>query len=291
MLAKNSAKKNAVGSAINQQTIMLRYSHRFDEYSGIGQLAKAINVGDANTVQGILNNPDKYQGIRHLRLNNPSDEQFKQLITASYRQATDNNLLVCQGYGYYLDVIRQHRPADRSHYDQWAKHVLEAFDTFRVLCGLRLGPWGSDSLNQRLEEWLFPKQKPTLWYEGRSVMVTRNDYSLGLMNGDIGITLTDSYGKLRVAFLSAASHDGTKIHWISPMRLAAVQTAFAMTVHKSQGSEFNHVALILPDTKSLVLTRELVYTAVTRARNSFTLVESNPEIFKDAILTTFKHSH
>ena len=279
---------NTVGSAINQQTIMLRYSHRFDEYSGIGQLAKAVNAGDANSAQVILNNPDKYRGIKCLRLHNPSDEQFKRLITASNRQATDNNPLVCQGYGDYLDVIRQQRPTDNSRYDQWAKRVLDAFDTFRVLCALRLGPWGSDSLNQRLEEWLFPRQKPTPWYEGRPVMVTRNDYSLGLMNGDIGITLTDSSGKLRVAFLNADSHDGTKILWVSPIRLAAVQTAFAMTVHKSQGSEFNHVALVLPDTRSPVLTRELIYTAITRAKDSFILWEGGAEVFNQAVLASCK---
>jgi len=153
-----------------------------------------------------------------------------------------------------------------------------------VLCALRLGPCGVTGLNQRIEQWLLPEQKPTLWYEGRPVMVTRNDYNLGLMNGDIGITLKDSNNKLRVAFPS----DDSGIRWISPMRLPDVETAFAMTVHKSQGSEFNHVAMVLPETRSLVLTRELVYTGITRAKQNFTLLESQKNVFNQAVLATCK---
>jgi len=119
-------------------------------------------------------------------------------------------------------------------------------------------------------------------------MITRNDYNLGLMNGDVGITLKDSTGKLRVAFPGEESSDEVNIHWISPMRLPDVETAFAITVHKSQGSEFNHVALILPETRSPVLTRELIYTGITRAKENFTLVESRADIFNQAILATCK---
>ena len=119
-------------------------------------------------------------------------------------------------------------------------------------------------------------------------MITRNDYNLGLMNGDVGLTLKDSTGKLRVAFPSENSSDEVKILWISPMRLPDVETAFAITVHKSQGSEFNHVALILPETRSQVLSRELVYTAITRAKENFTLLESRADIFNQSILSTCK---
>jgi len=119
-------------------------------------------------------------------------------------------------------------------------------------------------------------------------MITRNDYNLGLMNGDIGITLKDSNDKLQVAFPSDDSGDEVKIRWISPMRLPDVETAFAMTVHKSQGSEFNHVAMVLPETRSQVLTRELVYTGITRAKENFTLLESHANIFNQAVLATCK---
>ena len=119
-------------------------------------------------------------------------------------------------------------------------------------------------------------------------MVTRNDYNLGLMNGDIGIALKDSAGKLRIAFPNDDPFADVKIRWVSPMRLPDVETAFVITVHKAQGSEFNHVALVLPENKSPVLTRELIYTGITRAKENFTLLESCKDVFNQAILATCK---
>lgn len=278
----------SAGSAINQQTIMLRYSHRFDEHSGIGQLAKAVNNGNATQAQAILNDPARYQDLCRIVLSNPADKQLKHLVSANAGASAAGKPKLRQGYGYYLDIIDKKRPTDNNQYHQWAKQVLEAFDTFQVLCALRQGPWGVEGLNQRIEQWLFPNQKPSLWYAGRPVMITRNDYNLGLMNGDIGITLKDSNDKLRVAFPSDDSGDEVKIRWISPMRLPDVETAFAMTVHKSQGSEFNHVAMVLPETRSQVLTRELVYTGITRAKENLTLLESHANIFNQAVLATCK---
>ncbi|MDD2800843.1 MAG: exodeoxyribonuclease V subunit alpha [Methylococcales bacterium] len=291
------------GSAINQQTVMLRYSHRFGEHSGIGQLAKAVNHGEIAEANAILNNAKTYQDLSRLLLSNPTDSRLKQLITHS-----DGKDSTRQGYGYYRDVIKQRpqvtvrpEPFDRAQespvegpdhsspqFNHWAKHVLDAFDTFQVLCALRRGPWGVEGLNQRIEHWLFADQLPALWYEGRPVMITRNDYNLGLMNGDVGITLKDSTGKLRVAFPSEDSGDTVNIRWVSPMRLPDVETAFAITVHKSQGSEFNHVALVLPETKTPVLTRELIYTGITRAKDNFTLLESRADIFNQAIVASCK---
>jgi len=286
------------GSAINQQTVMLRYSHRFGEHSGIGQLAKAVNHGDVSSANDILSDSITYQDLKHLVLSDVADRRLKQLITHS-----DGKDSTRQGYGHYRDAIKQRpqvtvrpelvegpdhsSPNDAAQYNHWAKQVLDAFDTFQVLCALRRGPWGVEGLNQRIEQWLFD-QLPALWYEGRPVMITRNDYNLGLMNGDVGITLKDSTGKLRVAFPSENSGDTVNIRWVSPMRLPDVETAFAITVHKSQGSEFNHVALVLPETKTPVLTRELIYTGITRAKDNFTLLESRAEIFNQAILATCK---
>lgn len=270
------------GSAINQQTVMLRYSHRFGEHSGIGQLAKAVNHGDASSANAILNNAKTYQDLSRLLLRDATDSRLKQLITHS--AVKDSTL---QGYGYYRNALKQ-RPTDMTQYNRWAKQVLDAFDTFQVLCALRRGPWGVEGLNQRIEQWLFADQLPALWYEGRPIMITRNDYNLGLMNGDVGITLKDNTGKLRVAFPSENSGDTVNIRWVSPMRLPDVETAFAITVHKSQGSEFNHVALVLPETKTPVLTRELIYTGITRAKDNFTLLESHTDIFNQAIVATCK---
>jgi len=316
----------SAGSAINQQTVMLRYSHRFGEHSGIGQLAKAVNHGDVSSANAILSDSITYQDLQHLVLSDVADRRLKQLITHIGEKNSNR-----QGYGYYFDVIKQRpnktlnklmsfdyaqnerspqnivrpepfdraqespvegpdhsSPNDATQYNHWAKQVLDAFDTFQVLCALRRGPWGVEGLNQRIEQWLFAGQLPALWYEGRPVMITRNDYNLGLMNGDVGITLKDSTGKLRVAFPSENSGDTVNIRWVSPMRLPDVETAFAITVHKSQGSEFNHVALVLPETKTPVLTRELIYTGITRAKDNFTLLESRADIFNQAIVATCK---
>ena len=273
-----------LGTARNQQTIMLRYSHRFDQHSGIGQLAKAVNSGAAAQALAILEDNVQYQDLCHLVLSHPFDQMLMRLVSANAGMAADGRPERLQGYGYYRAVINKYRPTDNAQYPHWAQQVLEAFDTFQVLCAVREGPWGVAGLNQRLEQWLFPEHKATLWYEGRPVMITRNDYSLGLMNGDIGITLKDSNNKLRVAFPG----DESGIRWISPMRLPDVETAFAMTVHKSQGSEFNHVAMVLPETRSRVLTRELVYTGITRAKENFTLLESQTNVFNQAVLATCK---
>ncbi|NLY58867.1 MAG: ATP-binding domain-containing protein, partial [Gammaproteobacteria bacterium] len=163
-----------------------------------------------------------------------------------------------------------------------------------VLCAVRKGPWGVEGLNQNIARLLHRRgllPEPGGWYEGRPVLVTRNDYSLGLMNGDIGIALRVREPALhpgepeslvlRVAF---PRNDGSGgIRFVLPSRLSDVETVFAMTVHKSQGSEFSHALLVLPDSRSPLLTKELVYTAVTRARDHFSLVETRNGIFEAAV--------
>jgi exodeoxyribonuclease V alpha subunit len=145
--------------------------------------------------------------------------------------------------------------------------IFESFSRFRVLCALRDGPYGADSLNAAIEgilarEGRIAPGRP--WYEGRPVMVTRNDYGLRLFNGDIGIALADpeAAGSLRVFF---PAPDGT-MRKFDPYRLPGHETVFAMTIHKSQGTEFDRVLLLLPESDARVLTRELLYTGVTRAR-------------------------
>ncbi len=158
--------------------------------------------------------------------------------------------------------------------------MLQAHGQFQVLSALRRGPWGVEGLNQRIAhelyvEGLIPASDG--WYLGRPVLVTRNDYGLGLMNGDIGITLVlpgadKETLDLRVAF--PAANDTQGIKWVLPSRLQAVETVFALTVHKSQGSEFTHAALVLPDTLNPILTRELIYTGITRAKSWLTLAHA-----------------
>ena len=200
------------------------------------------------------------------------------------------------GYRHYLERLQNHGLNENSPREDWdamAAQLLEAFSDFQVLCALRKGPWGVEGLNDRiarqlLAEKLIPRAEG--WYPGRPVLITGNDYNLGLMNGDIGITVSVPWDRteageprytLRVAFPSSETPGG--IRWISPSRLQQLETVYAMTVHKSQGSEFNHTCLVLPDRLSPVLTRELIYTGITRARNWFSLITGNQDVLRDAV--------
>jgi len=255
------------GSTLAQQTVVLRHSHRFD--GPIGQLALAVNAGDAATAQAVLAG-DADGPVAQIRVESPE---------AVVSMALGGRAGAVGGYRAYLSRLAQRpAPGDPSGFEAWARSVLAAFDGFRVLCALREGPWGVSGLNAAIERGLVEAgllARRGEWYEGRPVMVTRNDPALGVSNGDIGIVLraAGSDGAMRCFF-----PEGEGLRSVSVGRLADVETAFAMTVHKSQGSEFGHVALVLPDDDAPVLTRELVYTGITRARQAFTLVAPRPEL-------------
>lgn len=270
-----------------QQVVMLRHSRRFGEGSGIGQLARLVNRQQAEEARALLTlAPDD---VFSLTLRGEDDRAFDRLLLEGIGRGPDRP----QGYRSYVQAIGRQRPppatpADDARWEHWAGEVLRSFETFQLLCAVRKGPWGVEGLNQRVARvlgnaGLIDSQQP--WYEGRPVLVTRNDYGLGLMNGDIGIALRlpDEHGDtvLRVAF---ARNDGSGgVRFVLPSRLNEVETVFAMTVHKSQGSEFSHTALVLPDTLNPVLTKELVYTGITRARHCFSLIEPRQGVFEDAV--------
>ena len=278
------------GTALDQSIAMLRHSHRFSAQSGIGQLATLVNTGDAAAVARIWTHG--HADLALLVCSATDDASFKALVIDGYGGASDasasaqlfgaNGELGRPRYGYrhYLETMRTQQP-DRydapEAFDVWARAVLKAHGEFQLLCALRRGPWGVEGLNKRIARLLQEDGLIAMrgeWYPGRPVLVTRNDYELGLMNGDIGITLevpgtTDENPVLRVAFPAADGTGGIK--WVLPSRLQAVETVLALTVHKSQGSEFMHAALVLPDTFSPILSRELVYTGITRARAFLTL--------------------
>jgi exodeoxyribonuclease V alpha subunit len=177
--------------------------------------------------------------------------------------------------------VGQGAEVSRESHATWVRSVLKAFERFRILCAVHQGDWGTQALNAAVQKALADagllKVKGD-WYEGRPVMVTRNDAQLGVFNGDVGVVLPGTEGKPKVWFL-----DGEALRSVSVMRLAQVDTAFVMTVHKSQGSEFEHTALVLPPGGVEVLSRELVYTGITRAREQFTLVEAEAGLLEAAI--------
>ena len=252
------ASHSASAESLAQQTVVLRHSRRFS--GPIGELALAVNRGDGAAALATLRAaPDTAVSM----IETPD-------AIAVARLAVDGRPGAQGGYRAYLQALSQ-RPADAAAFGAWAAEVLVHFDAFRVLCAVREGPWGVSGLNASIERALVDRgllQRRGEWYEGRPVMVTRNDPALGVFNGDIGLVLKPpGAGTLRAYFL-----DGAEWRSVSVGRLADVETAFAMTVHKSQGSEFAHVVLVLPPEDSTVLTRELVYTGITRAKSAFTLV-------------------
>ncbi|ALT78224.1 exodeoxyribonuclease V subunit alpha [Paucibacter sp. KCTC 42545] len=270
-----------------QQTVMLRESRRFG--GPIGQLALAANRGDSKAATALLRAAQPLaDGQPLLWLESPSAAQVLPLAERGRSGAPG-------GYRAYLELLRQGPAApDRAGFDDWARAVIQAFERFRLLCAVREGEWGAQGLNAAVEGALIQQgllSKSGEWYAGRPIMVTRNDTGLGVFNGDIGIVLkpfaetgsasgsvSGSGLALRAFFL-----DGLSLRSVSVSRLADVETAFAMTVHKSQGSEFEHTVLVLPDKASHVMSRELVYTGITRARKAFTLVTGRALSFDQAL--------
>ena len=145
--------------------------------------------------------------------------------------------------------------------------ALTELRRFRLLCAHRRGPYGVSGWTARIEEWTGAGGGD--WYVGRPLLVTANDYWLQLFNGDTGVVIAGAPGEVMAAFERGE---------VSPTRLAAVETVYAMTVHKAQGSQFDTAAVVLPDPSSPILTRELLYTAVTRAREELIVVASEEAI-------------
>ncbi|NMX76681.1 exodeoxyribonuclease V subunit alpha [Pseudomonas sp. WS 5532] len=269
-----------------QQVVMLRYSRRFGEGSGIGQLARWVNQQNAEEARRLLA-ARSHNDLFCLSLKGEHDHALERLVLDG--QGDD-----AQGYRYYLNLLHSARPAldtarEDAAWTHWAQQLLQAFDAFQLLCAVRKGPWGVEGLNQRITAAL---RKVRLiegddqWYEGRPVLMTRNDYGLGLMNGDIGIALKlpESDGGPQVLRVAFPRNDGQGgVRFVLPSRLNDVETVYAMTVHKSQGSEFTHTALILPDALNPVLTKELIYTGITRAKRWFSLIEPRGGVFEEAV--------
>jgi len=246
-----------------QQTVMLRHSRRFG--GPIGQLALAVNAGDADGAEAVLRSGDNAEQVRW--------------IEHAHQHHVVN--LALEGYEPYLELLVD-RPQGSTHED-WVRSVLGRFEAFRILCAVREGEWGVSGLNTAIEQRLEAAgllRRGGEWYVGRPVMVTRNDYGTGVFNGDIGLTLSDPArpGSLRVYFM-----EGDAVRSVLATRLRNVETAFAMTVHKSQGSEFRHTVLVLPEDRHGILTRELVYTGITRASAEFTLVSPTGSVLAEAV--------
>jgi exodeoxyribonuclease V alpha subunit len=269
-----------------QQTVMLRQSRRFK--GAIGQLALAVNRGDAAAARAVLS--EKTEGASpSSRMNAEAADGHPSSALLALQPGSPQAIcalaLGTSGKPSYADYLRllQTGPAGQGAeaHTSWVRRVLKSFERFRILCAVHQGDWATQGLNAAVQKALTDQGllKPLGdWFAGRPIMVTRNDAQLGVFNGDVGVVLPNIEGKLKAWFL-----DGDALRSVSVMRLAQVETAFVMTVHKSQGSEFEHTALVLPSGGAEVLSRELVYTGITRAREQFTLIEAEAGLLEAAI--------
>jgi exodeoxyribonuclease V alpha subunit len=235
-----------LGSRDDTRIAALRTSHRFGV--SIRSLAEAIRVGDADQVIEVLRAGGEH--IEWIEADDPAEDLRKVAVP---------------------HALRLRAAAIRGD----AEEALRTLDEHRLLCAHRRGPYGVQYWNRQVERWLTESTGEPIWsswYAGRPVLVTANDYGLGLYNGDTGATVLHN-GILRAVIASSAEPVE-----FATSRLADVETMHAMTIHKSQGSQAEAVTVLLPPEDSRLLTRELLYTAVTRAKEQLRIVGSEVSV-------------
>lgn len=239
---------NSQATTLNS-VVKLQHSYRFDEASLIGRLAYAIQAGNAADVMKEL------------------AEAGKQ----TWLQEEDNARLIAGYQPYFKAIMQAESPLA----------CIQSFDVYRVLCAIKQGPQSVASVNAVIERHIAKLgwRSQHDFYHGRPIMITQNDYRQQLFNGDTGLILKDETGQLRACFLI-----DNELRWVDLIRLPAHETAFAMTVHKSQGSEFDHVCVVLPQEDTAILNRELLYTAITRAKKQVSLF-CNEAILRKTVMT------
>ncbi len=234
--------------------VELRHSHRFASAGAIGRFADALRAGACAQAQDVL-----VEGASELQTRVIAERAVAETVAKQFAPR-------------FAALAHAATPA----------LALDQLDSFRVLCAQRNGPCGAETINALIEQELrrgADRDDTSGWFAGRLVMVTRNDPRRALFNGDIGIALpSGAHGAFEVWFRSA---DGGTLR-LAPALLPAHRGAFALTVHKAQGSEFDEVLVVLPAHDARVLSRELLYTAVTRARNKVELWTS-PQILETTI--------
>ena len=248
-----SVTRDDKAGVMNDTLVVLKKSYRFSGRSGIGILADLIKKGDAAGAIEILND-QSYPDVKF------ADGNSWKHIGNIYKE--------------YASVVISGLVSSTE------ETILALINSLTILTATRNGRSGAEGMNSVAEGVLFnlgviePVER---FYHGRPVMVSRNDYSLSLFNGDIGITSVKGAG---VVFPSPDSVP----HIVHPSRLPEHETAYAMTIHKSQGSEFDNVLVVMPDSWNMVMTRELLYTAVTRARKSV-VIAAESDIVREMVLT------
>ena len=239
----------STGAGIGDAIVVLDRVHRFG--GGIARLAEAIGHGDADAVMALLKTP-------------PADVSWIAADVADPGAEARLGAIRSEAVAAGRAVVGAARSGD-------GQAAIAALGGFRLLCAHRRGPQGVAAWTARIEGWLAGEiagfDPAGTAYVGRPLLVTENDYELHLYNGDTGVVVQGPRGRV-----SAAFERGGELLQFTPTRLGAIQTAFAMTIHKSQGSQFDTAVVVLPAHTSRILTRELLYTAATRARARLVVV-------------------
>lgn len=268
---KPGAGSRSVAQRLAMQTGRLRKNWRAAEAPGILALAAAVNTGDAGAAETAWQSwPDNLQRLPV----QPTEDWLRQQVVGGPA-----------GLAQMLQLMQDSKPdaaATQGALDRWASDLLDSLARQQLLTPLRVGPDGLNALNQRIDHMLHGQ--PERWAHdsgeldfraGQPVLVTRNLYELGVMNGDVGLVLEHPAFGMRVVFPQAQESSG--LRWVLPAQLQGhCQHAYAITVHQSQGSEYDRVLLYLTASGSPLIRRELLYTAITRARKQFVLVASAP---------------
>ena len=248
---------HATPSAVADCVVRLSHSYRFARNRSMERLVLSVRSNDFHGACQSMESLD------------PMTPVLGGHLAMSYHEILSK--AVMEGYGPYLRA-------------RTAAEGLVLFERFKILCAVNKGPYGVSGVNQIAESILAQERlivPASPWYAGQPVLVTRNDYSLGLFNGDTGLVWPASDAPGASLYVHFTGRDG-ELRKIPPHRLPAWETAYAMTVHRTQGSEFDTIFMVLPERDNPLMTRELLYTGITRARKTLRLW-ATPDSFKTAM--------
>jgi len=257
-----------------KQTTLTK-SHRFQSTSGIGEFAKAVRAGDDDAAIEILKANERLEGSN-------SDVDLEWINESAISPTIENTVR-----SLMLPVLQQVVDASIAGDGELALSLMQKQ---RMLCAHRFGNYGIARWNRLFEQWIsadVPRSFES--FAGRCVMVTRNDQARGIFNGDMGVEVVDPLSQQIKVALPPRRVDTDEVQFFSPSQFDQLDTAFAITIHKSQGSEFDHVVVIMPPVESRLATRELLYTAVTRASKKVTIVGSEASL-RQAVKTAVQRA-
>ena len=285
--------------ALAENRVHLRNSRRFKQGALIGQMAQFIQEQQPNQNGAALFAKFAEQvvhpsEIKAIALTAEMEDQIQlEYLPINMSKQWDRTQYydkLMLGYQHYITVLKSYLTADEP--EHCIAQVVKVFDDYRILTAIRHGALGLSQLNIQIEQRLLEAlslhmSKQGDWYVGRPVMMTYNDYQLGLSNGDIGICFKrsrDGQSQFEVYFPSLEK-------WVPATRLPkSIETAFALTIHKSQGSEFTHVAVVLDEAAKNLLSKELLYTAITRAKKVVSLLADADALLQSLMLRTSRKS-